>query len=1769
MKKLLAVLLSACLAFPSGNGFTVPVKAAETAVNAEESEAVRNGSLEIEVRSSLSTPCGSVSVTIHNDGTNDSVVTKTQTLDFTSSTTGLARFDVPSGSYTVTIAADKFATYEQTVTVEAGWLHKILVCSSRLSTDNSVQSGWLRAGDVNGDHVIDDSDKETLLSVIHEDSDSSASWLISSESSEKTGTTDNDEAAAPDHSKLTDLNNDGTTDLADLQSLIQSLDENQTSSIEKLNIPQKVEQTDGTTIQSGSIEKLLTYDNENSVALSPADTASPVSAQNAVGLSFTLASDTASSEDIPQLQGITIKTPSVEDENGNSVSEISDGNIDVVYLDEEGKELTKSFPLSSGEASSGAAVRKKSAAVKARAASAVTMDSDGSLILNFGEQLAVKKVTIKITGTTKKEDSLVNIARVEFVNNMEDRIPAPQLDIPTLASPVIGDKEVSVSWNAQNNVTGYELSISGPVKGSSADETQIISVADTSCTIKAINDKELQNFKTYTFKVRSVNGDWKSSWSAEATALLVPQAKPDKPDNVSVTGGYRSLSVSWKDMEDADGYMVYYKKSEEEQYQPVVKGFEETADGTGKLEKNSYTITGLEDTTSYSVYVKSFNALGWGEASIVSLGTTKSNQPPQLPSYKVLNTSNGEGKLTSHIVNATIGGSNASMVNSSLDTAANSGLGLVDDDYGSYWTKEDWDDGVWYDGGLSKGMIITLDDDYKINYFTFAAADEKLGVNLVKINYWNSKTGSTASSQQTVSARLIQKTDNNNNPYYIVKLDETITADRIQMCLARDWSDWTEMKVAEIRFYQYDSLEDDIMNLYTDEMHTTLREDVTEKTIEDLENSLETPDKESGELHPLYSELKLELKTAKEILEETLSPSYEVITDITAKKDGHLGFTGLNAWQPLGKTAYEGETLLVYVGHNTKRTGDSTDLQLVVTQYHAESSTLFKTFNLKVGRNEITIPNITSSAFEHGGQIYIAYTGNNSSDQYAVRVSGGTDIPVLNLYGKTGTERTNAIRTYIKELEAYADADTLAANHEKIHSGTKTANYDYDPTCCILNATDIMMESMMYSIPASQVLAGIGSASDKVTKLDNALKAMEQTMTLFYQHKGLSNDAGTEHGNNALPSEHLNIRYMRMFAGAFMYAAGNHIGIEWGSTTIASGVNSWSGFGWGIAHEIGHDINQGTYAIAEITNNYFAQLLTKETTGTRFDYEKVYKKVTSGTVGRSSDKATQLALYWQLHLMFDDKDDKTIFDNYEDQFNNLFFARVDTYSRNPSKAPQSGLKLGSDVDQNLMRLACAAANKNILPFFIRWGMTPDEETTAYAEKYGEADTKALYYVNDDARDYRAAHTGETNTIKNSDVVSASAVAFSNQANITISTTADEDLILGYEITRSITTNGKTQTQVVGFQTIDTKDATVFTDTISSMNNRVISYEVRAVDKFLNYSNSVSAGSVKIQTDGILAKELWTAETTMTSKDDTVIKPDTDDPDNGSDETEKTVHSIDRIFDMNTTDDGTYHGIRSTTVGSITIDMHQTEKITSLKYQGSALDSVTVEVSEDGDNWTTVKENYTITEEAAEKTATIWFDSVEDVSRETWIGTYDARYVKLTLPQSDTAVSIKEIDLCAPSGDNLEFLNTDDGQLAVGVLENDYQYDTSSSDYIIPKGSLVFTGTYKGNPAYNVVVLYDTEGNVIGAKDDNVNAEQVIFADVPENGNLGETSDGTWIYYVLPDQWNSKTLASIKGIRGELYRVDNATTLAGERIVSDTQILTLPEELPNITLTDKK
>lgn len=1746
-----------------------------------------DGILEVRVVSAL--PIQALSnVKVSVSGENDYSRTESLSVGGEGISSETARFEqMPAGEYTVVVSAGKFADYTQKVEVQKDRIARIQVYSAQVHTGSDAHPGWIMLGDVNGDKTINDQDKQKVLDILH----------------------------AGGYEAAADLNSDQAVDLMDLQYLVQSLGEHQLSTVESLlnSVPAAAT---GTHVD-GDLDNLI---KDGGTVTIRSAAGGEISEANPVGLEFTLAGE---EEEAPVMEGITIQAP-VEQENGDVVNNIAEGNITLTYVREDGSEGEYEIPIATentgGEdmpkqsgavAGSGtkASAKENIASVTARNSRAkaavnvlrasdlggakVTVDENGSLNINFGTQIAVKRVSIRITGTTKKNSSLMEIAKVEFVNDMASRIPAPELDVPEIRSVDAANEALTVSWSRETNVTGYEVSISGPVKDQENVEEQIVRVADITHRITSINGKKLKNYGEYTIKVRSVNGDWTSPWSDPVTGIPAPQSLPAPPDNVTAEGGHATITVKWKAMDDANGYMVYYRKKGEGQFQPVKDGFVEDQNGTNCIKETSRTITDLSNNTEYEIYVKSWNELGWGQPSLTVTAFTKESLPPVLPTYQLINTSNGSGQLTAHIEDATIGGVyGAKMIGSPLDEGKDKGgLGLVDDNFESYWRLENWDDGAYNSGSLSNGMTVTLDKEYEMSYFTFGAVDQKTGMNLVKVRYWNSES----SEEQSVPARLLEKRDANQNKYYIVRFSHPIKAKKIHMRLGRDWWDMTAMKVGEIHFHKYDELEKAIDDLYADETHTTLKGTVTGDTITDLENELEKPDTATGEKHPLYSELKLDLQTARALLNGNLSPVYKVHPEITAKKDTHLGFTGLNAWQPLGKTAYAGESIQVIVGHPTKQNGERAELQLMVTQYHAESNSVLRTVDLTVGKNEITIPKLTSKDFEKGGQLYIVYTGNNDADSYAVRVNGGSNIPVLDLYKKTGQERTDAIKKYVEELEEYQGE--ITKKHNALHKAETSSSvaYTYDEQNCILNATDIMMDKMMYSLPATQVWATIKdkgtTTEERAIALDTALQAMEDTMTLFYQHKGLSDQAGTARGNNAMPSRHLNIRYMRMFAGAFMYAAGNHIGVQWKSATL-TGAKSWDEFGWGIAHEIGHNINQNSYAIAEITNNYFAQLLTKDEKGTRFNYEDVYKKVTSGTVGRASSEAVQLALYWQLHLAYDDNtNDRAIYDDYNDQWNNLFFARVDTYARNPGKAPKGTLTLGNDADENLMRLACAAAEKNILPFFERWGMTPDETTKAYAALYGEAEEKALYYVNDDARDYRVNHqSGEDElSLAGQNVADAEVSASDNRATVTITPKAgvNTDAILGYEIIRTMTSNGQKESCPVGFVEANDDGTASFVDTVSTINNRVMQYEVKAVDKFLNYAAGASAGSVKIETDGLLAKDGWTVKTNMVSEADVEIEHSDDDPDSGyysdpSKAEHEKVQSIVRIIDNNVSgEDAVYTGKKDADTPQITIDMHKLEEVTALKYMGSDIAKLTVEVSGDGQSWTTVKEtevaasNDSAAESSTDAYTTIWFDAVEESERTSWIGTYDARYIRLTMLPETENVTINEIGICGPSGDNLEFMTTGDGKPAVGVLAEDYTYGDGEKD-VIPEGSLVFTGTYKGNPAYNVVMLYDEEGNIIGASDGDeeagiepsVEAEQVIFADVPEHGNLGEVSNGTWVYYVEPGKWKEEDVKGLT-VRGELYRVDNALTLEGERVVSDTLPLTVPQDLPSITFTEER
>ena len=1517
---------------------------------------------------------------------------------------------------------------------------------------------------------------------------------------------------------MTDLTGDQKTDLADLEYFAKGYQaEGHTlACIEESVSADAISPKPGEdTNVEGNLEDLLK--GEGNVTLSTQG-GTEISEEHPVSVEF----DLSESADT-QIDGILIET--------NKENPIQKATVDITYIDAEGNEQTVTAPIENGVEH-----LLRTSDVQ------VSMDEDGNIQIHLGSQIAVKKVTLTIQGM-QNNNNLAEISKVEFVNGMENRIPKPDMDIPTNLAVETGSEEFTLTWDACKNVTGYEVLIEHN------GEQDTYTVKNNSLKVTSFNEKKLVNKEQYTAKVQSVNGTWKSGYSESVTAVPKADKKPDAPENVKAVGKYKSVEVSWKNMKNTEFYNLFYREKGQEEYTKIEN-----------ITTNSYTISELKENVKYEIYLTGVNELGESDPSLTSTAQTTDLEPAVMPKYKQINTSE-EGQVSSHIVSATRG--RGEMKDSPLDLEGKTAWGTVDNNPASHFYIADWDDGGEYTDFNNKGFTFEFDQPYTMDTIGFQEVTAQGNFTRISLKYWDENGSEHVVDKNNL--KIEARTDKNNKRYYFIRIAEPIQAKKISFGIGRDYSGLRVITVSEISFYNYDSLEDDIMGLYEDELHTVLKGSVTEQTIQDLRNRLQTKDEASGEYHPDKDRLEKELDNAEDILNNQLSEPILIHNTITTR-DTDRGFSGLNAWQPLGITAAAGEEITLFVGHNTMGTGSNTNLQLVATQYHAESGSVSKVVTtLKTGRNDVTIPKIWSTDEESGGALYIQYTGNNANDCYSVRVNGGVEVPTLDLYGVTDAqERQQRAEQYVEALKGYVEK--MEAVHKKVHenSGNESVEYEYSKENCILGATDILLDKMLFSLPAQQVLSG---CEGNAQKLLDSMDAMEGMMNLFYQHKGLNQTAPDE--KDRFPQRHLNIRYQRMFAGAFMYAAGDHIGIGWNETAgMMTGVPVQSDngkyvsgryFGWGIAHEIGHNINQSAYAYAEVTNNYFAVLAQAKDTNdsVRFEYPKVYEKVTSGTTGKSEDVFTQLGMYWQLHLAYDSGYNFKTYDNYEEQLNNLFFARVDTYARNTAKAPAPqgiALTLSGDRDQDFMRLACAAAQKNILEFFERWGMIPNDETRSYAGQF-ETETRAIYYVNDDSRVYRLENSGsslgsmgDVEAVGDDTSVSVKKDT-ANQVDITLtSKTIPEEDVLGYEITRTMISGGQVEKEVVGFTTENQ-----FSDHVTTVNNRVITYEVTVVDKYLNRSAAKTLTPVKIEHDGSLDKEFWT---TTTKNMEAVHTEDPGEADEDTPCAPQQEAPILKAVDNKT--DTTYTGIAGDEA-EVLMQFNRKQVISGLKYtvnEGTAIKDYSIYVHGDNDEWTeVVKGSFD-----DKKVQTVYFENVDGK----YVGTYSTDAVKLVIHnQKDTEISISELDVLGVTGDNVDFRSAQDGTSAIGRLASDYQYGETEADKI-PAGSIVFVGSYKGNPAYNVVLLYDQDGNIVGGTntDGSLKAQQIILADVPETGNIQDVSDGTWIYWIDPQ--DSAQLAG-KQVRAELYRVNDAQTNEGQRLVSDSLYVEVPQEMPEIEL----
>lgn len=213
----------------------------------------------------------------------------------------------------------------------------------------------------------------------------------------------------------------------------------------------------------------------------------------------------------------------------------------------------------------------------------------------------------------------------------EDTEPAPTLPYPQNLKGTATENSISLSWDAVNDATAFDLEMDGVV------------VADLLTTTYVHGN--LASGSQHTYRVKAKNASVTSEWSPYITVTTV-QSNPDPislpvPSNVKATASDTAITLSWDSIAGATGYDVEFD-----------------GDMIYNITDSTYVHRDLQAGTEHSYRVRAKNATSTGEWSQlvkartlppviiganklkVSLktGTNATTQMPS-PSFEIYNTS--------------------------------------------------------------------------------------------------------------------------------------------------------------------------------------------------------------------------------------------------------------------------------------------------------------------------------------------------------------------------------------------------------------------------------------------------------------------------------------------------------------------------------------------------------------------------------------------------------------------------------------------------------------------------------------------------------------------------------------------------------------------------------------------------------------------------------------------------------------------------------------------------------------------------------------------------------------------------------------------------------------------------------------------------------------------------------------------------------------------------------------------------------------------------
>lgn len=1255
--------------------------------------------------------------------------------------------------------------------------------------------------------------------------------------------------------------------------------------------------------------------------------------------------------------------------------------------------------------------------------------TEQKVVVNLGARKPVKKIVINVTPSSEGN---VVIEKVNVIGDIvnEDIV---QDDAVKGVVAVKGDEEVSLSWKPSSNVTGYKV-----YYGTSQDDlSKTVTTDVTNATITG-----LENGTTYYFAVAATSDDWEGKKSSIVSATPEPEKLPLRPDFVKATAGDATISVSWKAAENAKTYNVYLQKQGEASPKKVA------SDITG----TSYELTGLENDKEYTIYVTSQNKVGESAYSEPAQATPKKEVivAPDLPTKNRIPNTNVTSVSLAH----------KDYYDHDLYPDGFDTNWFVDGDYETSWVARRF----WEDSSITFTFNEAKDMDYLIwvpRLDGNSRGKYRESFESYSITVWTKQDDINGEGREIVSSSK-GFTQGPDQSYLVFPFPKQENVVKIKVSTKQWDGSPTNMNASEVAFYEYNDIADRVSSLFANDSRTELASGVTEQQILDLKAEVTDVEGYVVDSEILIKELDIAMSLLKNNT-ENLGYIKDDIYSINPSADTQNHGIAINNWQPLGFVGRAGEKITIFADIPEGET-----VSLVATQFFEQADSLSaKPITLTSGRNVITIPKIGSVNTDRGGSLYLTYNGENA-DQIKLQIIGGYKIPTLELRDfytlvreSGGEEKIKAqIKTFIQELEAYVP--------------TLKGNLTYQN----LNQSEISLPNVLLSLPANKILEGIkqntNNIDEQVEKMYQNILAWEELMVVMHKTYGIDN---TENGG--LETRH-NIRYMKMFGKAFMYASGNHIGIGYDSvaplmngkptSTLQEGEEENSLFGWGIGHEIGHVMDR--LGKAEVTNNIFS-LMSQTYDGktnilpSRLElsgvYEKAFAKVSVGSEGVPNDLFTHLAMYWQLHLAYDDANNPINF------YNQIY----------KSYRTDETLKSFKDMDKFAVA-SSKIAQKDLTEFFTRWGVVLSEEAKTEMRKFS-AEERAIYYLTDESRRQRL----ENNPGKpNYSTTATAEVDPENPKQVKITIQGHNENIQGYEIIR----NGKR----IGFTTTDT-----YVDLIGSANNLTFEYQILPIDILGNKGQVANAGTVKISYDNVVDSSLYTIQdntvtfTTPTTVTGIKLTPKTDEaiPSEGTY----------KIYADLATDGASPVALSTDGEGQGT--------------ENTIPETGTTETLPEGYEKVAKNGNFAINHSKAENTYISYFN--REGSNEDKIWAYDVN--RLKLEGIDTTKY--NVEFLSYPGDNVEFLDMGIGRLAADYVYASEDEQGNPIQETIPEGTLVIMGNYRGNSITSNIYIKGkyAKGDALEPEieEEYVSGYALMLDTLDEDGTItSATAEGIFIF--VPD-----------------------------------------------------